>query len=174
MIRAAAIIQLLLGNVGRPGGGVPGTAGACVHPGRHRHPVLFDMLPGYLPQPRAVLGHATLAKYLSHGKSYLARRGDVPHGLWQEDVVRGAWSDMPQFTISLLKAWYGEAATQEHDYRYAWLPKIDEDLSEMSSFVENAPGPYPGNVPHGAEPGGGRAECPAGSRRPAPARLAGD
>ena len=84
--------------------------------------MLFDMLPGYLPQPRAVPGHATLAQYLANGKSYLTRRGDVPNGLWKEDVVQGAWSDMPKFTISLLKAWYGEAATQDNDYRYEWLP----------------------------------------------------
>src|SRR5262245_48357772 len=136
MIRAAAIIQLLLGNVGRPGGGVLALRGhACIQ-GATDIPVLFDMLPGYLPQPRAVPGHATLAQYLANGKSYLTRRGDVPNGLWQEDAVRGAWSDMPKFTISLLKAWYGGAAAPENDYQYTWLPKIDEDLSEMSYFVK--------------------------------------
>src|SRR5262245_4139495 len=60
MIRAAGIIQLLLGNVGRPGGGVLALRGhACIQ-GSTDIPVLFDMLPGYLPQPRAVPGHATL------------------------------------------------------------------------------------------------------------------
>jgi formate dehydrogenase major subunit len=138
MIRAAAIIQLLLGNVGRPGGGVLALRGhACIQ-GATDIPVLFDMLPGYLPQPRAVPGHATLAQYLANGKSYLARRGDVPNGLWQEDVVRGAWSDMPKFAISLLKAWYGEAATRENDYRYTWVPKIDEDLSDAQPGWKDA------------------------------------
>src|SRR5712692_539369 len=155
MIRAAAIIQLLLGNVGRPGGGVLALRGhACIQ-GATDIPVLFDMLPGYLPQPRAVSGHATLAQYLANGKSYLARRGDVPNGLWKEDVVRGAWSDMPTFAISLLKAWYGEAATPENAYRYTWLPKIDEDLSEMSYFVKMHQGHIRGTFLMGQNPAAG-------------------
>ena len=155
MIRASAIIQLLLGNVGRPGGGVLALRGhACIQ-GATDIPVLFDMLPGYLPQPRAVPGHATLAQYLANGKSYLTRRGDVPNGLWKEDVVRGAWSDMPKFTISLLKAWYGEAATKDNDYRYEWLPKIDEDLSEMSYFVKMHQGHIRGTFLMGQNPAAG-------------------
>jgi len=155
MIRVAAIIQLLLGNVGRPGGGVLALRGhACIQ-GATDIPVLFDMLPGYLPQPRAVPGHATLAQYLAKGKSYLARRGDVPNGLWQEDVVRGAWSDMPKFAISLLKAWYGEAATRENDYRYTWVPKIDDDLSEMSYFVKMHQGHIRGTFLMGQNPAAG-------------------
>jgi formate dehydrogenase major subunit len=118
MIRTAAIIQLLLGNVGRPGGGV-------------------------------------LAQYLANGKSYLTRRGDVPNGLWKEDAVRGAWSDMPKFTTSLLKAWYGEAATRDNDYRYEWLPKIDEDLSEMSYFVKMHQGHIRGTFLMGQNPAAG-------------------
>jgi formate dehydrogenase major subunit len=155
MIRAAAIIQLLLGNVGRPGGGILALRGhACIQ-GATDIPVLFDMLPGYLPQPRAVPGHATLAQYLANGKSYLTRRGDVPSGLWKEDAVRGAWSDMPKFTISLLKAWYGEAATQDNDYRYEWLPKIDEDLSEMSYFLKMHQGNIRGTFLMGQNPAAG-------------------
>jgi formate dehydrogenase major subunit len=155
MIRAAAIIQLLLGNVGRPGGGVLALRGhACIQ-GATDIPVPFDMLPGYLPQPRAVPGHATLAQCLANGKSYLARRGDVPSGLWQEDVARGAWSDMPTFAVSLLKAWYGEAATPENEYRYTWLPKIDEDLSEMSYFVKMHQGHIRGTFVMGQNPAAG-------------------
>ena len=155
IIRAAAIIQLLLGNVGRPGGGVLALRGhACIQ-GATDIPVLFDMLPGYLPQPRAVPGHATLAQYLANGRSYLTRRGDVVDGLWKEDVVRGAWSNMPKFAISLLKAWYGDAATSETDYRYAWLPKLDEDLSEMSYFVKMHQGHIRGTFLMGQNPAAG-------------------
>jgi formate dehydrogenase major subunit len=155
IIHAAAIIQLLLGNVGRPGGGVLALRGhACIQ-GSTDIPVLFDMLPGYLPQPRAVPGHATLAQYLANGKSYLTRRGDVPNGLWKEDAVRGAWSDMPKFAISLLKAWYGEAATQDNDYGYEWLPKLDEDLSEMSYFVKMHQGHIRGTFLMGQNPAAG-------------------
>jgi len=155
MIRAAAIIQLLLGNAGRPGGGVLALRGHSCIQGATDIPVLFDTLPGYLPQPRAVAGHATLAQYLANGKSYLSRRGDVPNGLWKEDVVRGVWHDMPKFTVSLLKAWYGEAATGENDYRYNWLPKIDEDLSEMSYFFKMHKGHIRGTFLMGQNPAAG-------------------
>jgi formate dehydrogenase major subunit len=155
MIRAGTIIQLLLGNVGRPGGGVLALRGhACIQ-GSTDIPVLFDMLPGYLPQPRAVPGHATFAQYLANGKSYLSRRGDVPNGLWKEDAVRGGWSDMPKFAVSLLKAWYGDAATPENDYGYAWLPKLDEDLSEMSYFVKMHQGDIRGMFLMGQNPAAG-------------------
>src|SRR5437899_4833909 len=152
IIRAAAIIQLLLGNVGRPGGGVLALRGhACIQ-GATDIPVLFDMLPGYLPQPRAVPGHATLAQYLANGKSYLSRRGEAPDGLWKGDALRGGWADMPKFTVSLLKAWYGEAATPENDYGYGWLPKLDEDLSEMSYFMKMHRGHIRGTFLMGQNP----------------------
>jgi formate dehydrogenase major subunit len=155
MIRAAGIIQLLLGNVGRPGGGVLALRGhACIQ-GSTDIPVLFDMLPGYLPQPRAVPGHATLQQYLANGKSYLSREGRALDGLWRGDALRGAWADMPKFAISLLKAWYGEAATAANDYGYAWLPKLDEDLSEMSYFVKMHRGQIRGTFLMGQNPAAG-------------------
>jgi ferredoxin len=90
MIRAAAIIQLLLGNVGRPGGGVLALRGhACIQ-GATDIPVLFDMLPGYLPQPRAVLGHTTLAQYLSNGRSYLTT--EFENVFIQPDICNGCSS----------------------------------------------------------------------------------
>ena len=155
MIRAAGIIQLLLGNVGRPGGGVLALRGhACIQ-GSTDIPVLFDTLPGYLPQPRAVPGHATLGQYLANGKSYLSRRGQALEGLWREDALRGGWADMPKFAISLLKAWYGEAATAENDYGYGWLPKLDEDLSEMSYFGKMHRGQIRGTFLMGQNPAAG-------------------
>src|SRR5262245_19861717 len=155
MIRAAGIIQLLLGNVGRPGGGVLALRGhACIQ-GATDIPVLFDMLPGYLPQPRAIPGHATLAQYLANGKAYLSRWGDAADGSWQEDTLRGAWADMPQFTIILLKAWYGQAAPPEDEFCYAWLPRADEDLSEQSYFVKMHRGEVRGMFLMGQNPAAG-------------------
>src|SRR5262245_45225725 len=155
IIRAAGIIQLLLGNIGRPGGGVLALRGhACIQ-GSTDIPVLFDSLPGYLPQPRAIPGHATLAQYLANGKRYLSRRGEAPDGLWKGDALRGTWADMPKFVISLLKAWYGEAATVQNDYGYGWLPKLDEDLSEMSYFVKMHRGHIRGTFLMGQNPAAG-------------------
>ena len=51
IIRSAAILQLLLGNIGRPGGGILALRGHASIQGSTDIPTLFDMLPGYLPMP---------------------------------------------------------------------------------------------------------------------------
>ena len=51
IIRAAAILQLLLGNTGRPGGGVMALRGHATIQGSTDVPTLYDILPGYLPMP---------------------------------------------------------------------------------------------------------------------------
>ena len=155
MIRGAAIIQLLLGNIGRPGGGILALRGhACIQ-GSTDIPVLFDMLPGYLPQPRTLPGHATLQEYLANGKNYAASRGNGPEGMWHDDALRGAWADMPKFMVSLLKAWYGAAATPENEFGYQWLPRVDEDSSEMSFFLKMHEGHVKGMFLMGQNPAAG-------------------
>jgi formate dehydrogenase major subunit len=68
MIRAAAIIQGLLGNVGRPGGGILALRGHSSIQGSTDIPTLYNMLPTYLPQPNAFKPHTTLKEYLEHGR----------------------------------------------------------------------------------------------------------
>ncbi len=87
MIRAAAILQLLLGNIGRPGGGIMALRGHASIQGSTDIPTLYDLLPGYLPMPRAREGHLTLADYIDNGGS-----------------DRGWWSFFDTYIISLLKA----------------------------------------------------------------------
>ena len=155
MIRASAIIQLLLGNIGRPGGGIQALRGhACIQ-GSTDIPVLFDMLPGYLPQPRSFAGHATLADYLANGKNYVSHRGSSTDGMWRDDVVRGTWADLPKFTVSLLKAWYGAAATPENEFGYQWLPRVDDNSSEMSFFARMDEGDVKGLFVMGQNPAAG-------------------
>jgi formate dehydrogenase major subunit len=155
MIRASAIIQLLLGNIGRPGGGIQALRGhACIQ-GSTDIPVLFDMLPGYLPQPHTFAGHATLADYLANGKGYPFHRGTSTDGMWHDDVVRGAWADLPKFTVSLLKAWYGAAATPENEFGYQWLPRVDDNSSEMSFFARMDEGEVKGLFVMGQNPAAG-------------------
>ena len=155
MIRASAIIQLLLGNIGRPGGGIQALRGhACIQ-GSTDIPVLFDMLPGYLPQPRSFAGHATLADYLANGKNYASHRGSSTDGMWHDDVVRGTWADLPKFTVSLLKAWYGAAATPENEFGYQWLPRVDDNSSEMSFFARMDEGDVKGLFVMGQNPAAG-------------------
>ena len=114
MIRAAAIVQALLGNVGRPGGGILALRGHSSIQGSTDVPTLYNMLPSYLPQPHAYKPHDTLGDYLR-----------------VEQNPTGFWHNFPSFAVSLLKAWYGGAATQENDFGYDWLPKIVGDHSQL-------------------------------------------
>lgn len=133
-IRAAAILQLLLGNVGRPGGGITALRGHANVQGATDIPLLYDVLPNYLPMPHAVPAQATLADYLANGRSSGARRGEDDDGLWRVDATHGSWASLPAYLVSLLKAWYGDAATPENEFGYQWLPKIDEDCSQLATF----------------------------------------
>ena len=152
IIRTAAIVQLLLGNIGRPGGGIIALRGHANVQGATDIPTLFNTLPNYLPMPHALPAQATLADYLANGHSSGARRGNVDDGLWKMDVTRGSWTNLPKYTISLLKAWYGGAATVENEFGYQWIPKLDEDLSEMSYFIKMHRGQVKGLFLFGQNP----------------------
>src|SRR5438552_16293927 len=117
IIRAAGILQLLLGNIGRPGGGIMAMRGHASIQGSTDVPTLYDLLPGYLPQPTADDQHQDLDSYVKH-----------------EGLPTGYWANFRKFIVSLLKAWYGDAATAANDYRFAWLPRIDGDYSQLASF----------------------------------------
>src|SRR3954465_12091737 len=99
-IRAAAIIQLLLGNVGRPGGGVMALRGHANIQGSTDIPTLYDILPGYIPQP-----HPT-------------SRDDLDRFVELNGPDTGAWGSLKSYTVSLLKAWWGNAATPENNFAY--------------------------------------------------------
>ena len=110
IVRAAAIVQLLLGNVGRPGGGILALRGHASIQGSTDIPTLYELLPGYIPMPQAE--HADLATFLR-----------------ESTAKAGFWSHMDAYAISLLKAWYGEAATAENEWCFGHLPRITGDHS---------------------------------------------
>ena len=114
MIRAAAIIQALLGNTGRPGGGILALRGHCSIQGSTDIPTLYNMLPTYLPQPHAFKPHQTFQKYL-----------DV------EITPTGWWHNFPKYAVSLLRAYYGNAAAVDNEWGFHWLPKIVGDHSQL-------------------------------------------
>lgn len=114
IIRAAAIIQGLLGNLGRPGGGILVLRGHASIQGSTDIPTLYNILPGYLPQPNAHSPHNTLDDYLK-----------------TEGSPTGAWNDQPKYMVSLLRAWYGDAATVANEWGYQWLPKIVGNHSHL-------------------------------------------
>ncbi len=115
MIRAAALLQSLLGNIGRPGGGVLALRGHCSIQGSTDVPTLYNLLPGYLRHPNAARDiHRTFADYIRN-----------------ETVPTGFWAHFPNFAVSLLKAWYGEKASKENGWGYDWVPKIMGDHSQL-------------------------------------------
>src|SRR5258706_1813066 len=138
MIRAAGIIQMLLGNMGRPGGGIMAMRGHASIQGSTDVPTLYDLLPGYLPQPAVMRKHGTLKDYLE-----------------QERVPNGYWVNFPKFAVSLLKAWYGEAATEENDFGFGWVPRIDANYSQLSAFLRMAQGKVKGLFLFGQNPAAG-------------------
>ena len=105
IIRAASILQLLLGNIGRPGGGILALRGHASIQGSTDIPTLFDILPGYLTMPRK--SDKTLQQYLDN---YTKKTG--------------LWAHYPEYLVSTLKAYYGKRATAENDFGYGWLPKL--------------------------------------------------
>jgi formate dehydrogenase major subunit len=107
-IRALCMLQLVLGNVGRPGGGVVALRGHSNVQGATDFGTLYHMLPGYPAAPLQA-AHPTLAAYLEK---------TTPKG--------GYWVNNPKFVVSLLKAWWGPAATRANDFAYDYLPKREK------------------------------------------------
>ena len=117
-IRGMAMLQLLLGNMGMPGGGVNALRGHANVQGLTDLGSLWHTLPGYLGIPRE--DDPDLAKYLEKRTPKPVRPGQMNY-----------WSNYPKFMVSLLKAWFGPAATKENDFGYAWLPKADKAYDMM-------------------------------------------
>jgi len=106
-VRCMAMVQLLLGNLGRPGGGVNALRGESNVQGSTDQGLLAHLLTGYNPIPRAG-DHPNLAAYLE-----------------KETPKTSYWSNRPKFLISMLKAWWGEHATAENDFAFDYLPKVE-------------------------------------------------
>jgi formate dehydrogenase major subunit len=132
-IRAAAIIQLLLGNIGRPGGGIMALRGHASIQGSTDIPTLYNMLPGYLPMPKA-----------SHDRdcaAYIKNNGSVA----------GWWSEFPKYAVSLMKAWFGPK-TDECDGGFELLPVLTGDHSHMTTVADMADGLLKGYFVMGENP----------------------
>jgi formate dehydrogenase major subunit len=140
-IRTAAILQALLGNMGRPGGGILALRGHASIQGSTDIPTLFDLLPGYLPMPKAQT-HPDLDRYL----------GDIT-------MSKGFWANTRAYTVSLLKAWWGSAATAANDFCYDYLPRLTGDHSTYTTVVEQLNGTCKGYFLMGQNPAVGSANA---------------
>jgi len=111
MIRSGAMVQLLLGNMGMPGGGVNALRGHSNIQGLTDIGLLSNLLPGYLNLPSANL--QTYADYMRTRIKPPLIEGEVSY-----------WKFYERFFVSLMKDWYGDVATAENDWCYDWLPKL--------------------------------------------------
>ena len=136
-IRTAAILQMLLGNMGRPGGGILALRGHASIQGSTDISTLFDQLPGYLPTPRP--DDVSMAHYLT-------RLPDT-----------GFWGNKRSYLVSLLKAWFGDAATAGNDFCFGALPRISGDHGTYRTVLDMIEGKIKGYFLWGQNPAVGSA-----------------
>jgi formate dehydrogenase major subunit len=135
MIGCCALLQLLLGNMGRPGGGIMALRGHASIQGSTDVPTLYHSIHGYMSAPSGLKDHATLRDYIA-----------------TEANATSYWANYPKFIVSYLKSMYGDAATAQNDYGYDWHPKITGDHSHMPMFVAMADGKVKGMLCIGQNP----------------------
>jgi formate dehydrogenase major subunit len=135
IIRCAAILQLLLGNMGRPGGGILALRGHASIQGSTDVPTLYDILPGYISMPHFGDESETLDKFI---EKYGAKTG------W--------WHNFDKYIVSLLKSYYGEAATKENEFGFHWLPRVTGDHSHQGYWLDMIDGKMDGLFVMGQNP----------------------
>ena len=133
-IRTAAVIQTLLGNIGRPGGGILALRGHASIQGSTDIPTLYNILPGYIPMP--------------HAQEY----EDLQDYVRKNAAPAGYWGHMDAYMVSLLKAWFGDGATPENDFGFGWLPRISGDHSVYQTVYDMIEGKVTGYVLFGQNP----------------------
>jgi formate dehydrogenase major subunit len=140
-IRTAAILQVLLGNIGRPGGGILALRGHASIQGSTDIPTLFDLLPGYLPMPAA------------HSND------DLDTYVEAEQTAKGFWANTRDYMVSLLKAWWGDAATAGNDFCYDYLPRLTGSHSTYETVLTMLAGTCRGFFLFGQNPAVGSANA---------------
>ena len=140
-IRTGAIIQLLLGNMGRPGGGIMALRGHASIQGSTDIPTLFNLLPGYLPMPHHA-DHPTFDEWVD----------SIRH-----PGQKGFWGNARAYAASLLKAYWGDAATPENDFCYDYLPRMTGDHGTYQQVLNMIDGKIKGYFLLGQNPAVGSA-----------------
>jgi formate dehydrogenase major subunit len=135
IIGCCALLQLLLGNFGRPGAGIMALRGHASIQGSTDVPTLYHSIHGYLPAPTALKKHDTLTDYLA-----------------AETIPTGYYANTPKFLVSYLKSMYGEAATRDNDFGFSWHPRILGDHSHLPMFVAMNAGNVKGMLCIGQNP----------------------
>jgi formate dehydrogenase major subunit len=138
-IRTAAIIQQLLGNIGRPGGGIMALRGHASIQGSTDIPTLYNILPGYLPMP--------------HTETY----GDYESYIDSNTSPTGWWGHFEEYWVSLMRAYFGQQATKDNGWLFEHLPRIDDDNSAYWTLEQMLDGKVKGYIIAGENPAVGNA-----------------
>ncbi|AJE02756.1 formate dehydrogenase [Geobacter pickeringii] len=138
-VRAVALLQMLLGNIGIAGGGVNALRGESNVQGSTDYGLLFHILPGYLKSPE--FDNVDLKAY---NEKWTPKTKDPKSANW--------WGNTPKYITSLLKAWYGENATKENDFCYDYLPKRSGNYSYVKIMEKMGKGELEGLVCMGMNP----------------------
>ncbi|UCV05818.1 formate dehydrogenase-N subunit alpha [Dechloromonas denitrificans] len=139
-IRTMAMIQLLLGNIGMPGGGVNALRGHANVQGLSDLGLLSTALPGYIPLPNET-NHPTFNDYVTKV---------TPKALRENQL--NFWSNTPKFFVSLLKWFWGDKATKENNWGYDWLPKWDKLYDTLYVTEQMQQGKMNGLIVQGFNP----------------------
>ncbi|QKW40814.1 molybdopterin-dependent oxidoreductase [Actinomadura sp. NAK00032] len=140
-IRTAAVLQSLLGNIGRPGGGILALRGHASIQGSTDIPTLFNLLPGYIPMPHA------------HSNE------DLDSFVQAESARKGFWGNMRAYAVSLLKSYWGDAATEDNDYCFDYLPRLTGSHSTYETAMAQIDGVCKGYFLMGENPTVGSANA---------------
>ncbi len=132
LIRSGAVLQLLLGNMGRPGGGMNAERGHANIQGNTDHAISWEILPGYLRIPAP--GQRNLDDYVEQSASKKLR----------PDAVNFFGENYRKFMVSLLKTWYGDKATKDNEFAFDHLPKPAGNTSWISIFDQALQGKMEG------------------------------
>ncbi len=134
LIRSGALLQLLLGNMGRPGGGMNAERGHANIQGNTDHAISWEILPGYLRIPAP--GQKSLTDYVA---------GSAP-----KKSDPNSWNyfgtNYRNFMVSLLKGWFGNAATKENEFAFNFVPKPATNSSWMSIYDQALKGKMEGVI----------------------------
>jgi formate dehydrogenase major subunit len=140
-IRTASILQTLLGNIGRPGGGILALRGHASIQGSTDIPTLYNLLPGYIAMPHAQTG-TDLDTYVEN-----------------EKTDKGFWAELRSYLVSLLKAYWGPAATPENDFCFDYLPRLTGSHSSFETVMAQLEGECNGFFVLGENPAVGSANA---------------
>ncbi|NED32483.1 molybdopterin-dependent oxidoreductase [Streptomyces sp. SID8499] len=140
-IRAASVLQTLLGNIGRPGGGILALRGHASIQGSTDIPTLFNLLPGYIPMPHA------------------HQREDLDSFVSAEAAGKGYWGEMRSYLVSLLKAYWGDAARPDNDFCFDYLPRLTGSHSTYETVQAQLEGTCKGYFLMGENPAVGSANA---------------